>query len=150
MKHKSFCLMSLALIVIPSLACSLFTGGDATPSPTGTTTPDYIFEPVTAPLKFEPDPSTGSGQALPNAQTGVEYEAEIRVSDNVTPVFSMTVSDGTLPAGLELIYEDGVDGATIRGVPEEAGTFTFTISAACFGTMVSGQVGEKEYVIAVE
>ncbi len=134
MKHKYFI---MALIVIPSLACSLFAGGDVTP------TPDFIFEPVTTPLKFDPE-------SLPNAQTGVEYEVEIRVSDNVTPVFSMTVSDGTLPAGLELVYEDGVDGATIRGVPEGAGTFTFTVSAACFGTMVSGQTGEKEYVIVVE
>lgn len=80
MKHKSFRIISLALIVVPALACSLFTGGDATP------TPDFIFEPVTTPLKFEPD-------SLPNAPTGVDYEVAIRVSDNVTPVFSMTVSD---------------------------------------------------------
>jgi len=45
---------------------------------------------------------------------------------------------------------DGVDGAKISGVPEETGTFTFTVSVSCFSTMVVGQTAEKEYVIVVE
>jgi hypothetical protein len=80
----------------------------------------------------------------------VEYEVEIRVSDNVTPVNNVSVSSGTLPAGLELVFVDGVSGAKISGVPEEKGTFPFTVGVSCFSTMVVGQSAEKEYVIVVE
>jgi hypothetical protein len=87
---------------------------------------------------------------MPNAQTGVEYEVEIRVSDNVTPVDNVSISSGALPAGLDLVFVDGEDGAKISGVPEKTGTFTFTVAVGCKGTMVSGQTAEKEYVIVVE
>jgi len=123
-----------------SLACSLFTRFtrvEATP------TFNYIFTPVLTPLKIEPD-------SLPNAQTGVEYEVEMRVSDNVTPVSNVSISSGTLPAGLELVFVDHVDGAKISGVPEETGIFTFTVVVVCFSTMVTGQSAAKEYVIVVE
>ena len=139
MKIKKLVIISAVLLpLIVSISCSLFTRGEA-----ATPTPDYSFEPVTTPLKIEPD-------SLPNAQTGVEYEVEIRVSDNVTPVSSVFISSGTLPAGLELVLVDGVDGAKISGVPEETGTFTFTVSVSCFSTMVVGQTAEKEYVVVVE
>ena len=48
------------------------------------------------------------------------------------------------------MFVDGEDGAKVSGVPEETGTFTFTVFFSCFGTMVSGQTGEKEYTIVVE
>ena len=127
-------------IVMMSLACSVFTRSTRTEA---TPTFNYIFTPVLTPLKIEPD-------SLPNAQTGVEYEVEIRVSDNVTPVDNVSISSGTLPAGLELVFVDGVDGAKISGVPEETGTFTFTVVVGCFSTMVVGQTAEKEYVVVVE
>jgi hypothetical protein len=139
MKHKSLRILSAVSILMMSVACSVFTGVKATPTPTF----NYIFTPVLTSLKIEPD-------SLPNAQTGVEYEAEIRVSDNVTPVDNVSISSGTLPAGLELVFVDGVNGAKISGVPEETGTFTFTVSVSCFSTMVVGQTAEKEYVIVVE
>jgi hypothetical protein len=140
MKHGSLRILSVVSIVMMSLACSLFTRStrvEATP------TFNYIFEPVLTPLKFEPD-------SLPNAQTGVEYEVEMRVSDNVTPVNNVSISNGTLPVGLELVFVDHVDGAIISGVPEETGIFTFTVFVSCFSTMVVGQSAEKEYVIVVE
>ena len=135
--NKSFILVMVLLVSMVSFACSLFTRAEEMP------TPNYIFTPVTTPLKIEPD-------SLPNAQTGVEYEVEIRVRDNVTPVNNASISSGTLPAGLELVFVDHVDGAKISGVPEETGTFTFTVSVSCFSTMVVGQTAEKEYVIVVE
>ncbi len=135
--NKSTLLVVVLLVSMVSFACSLFTRAKEMP------TPNYIFTPSTTPLKIEPD-------SLPNAQTGVEYEVEIRVSDNVTPVSNVSISSGTLPAGLELVFVDGEDGAKISGVPEETGTFTFTVFVSCFGTMVSGQTGEKEYTIVVE
>ena len=140
MKQKSLRLLLAVSIVMMTLACSLFTRFTRTePTPTF----NYIFTPVLTPLKIEPD-------SLPKAQTGVEYEVEIRVSDNVTPVNNVSVSSGTLPAGLELVFVDGVSGAKISGIPEVAGTFTFTISVGCKGTMVFGQTAEKEYMIVVE
>jgi hypothetical protein len=136
--NKSPILVVVLLISTVSFACSLFTRVKETPTPD-----PYIFPEVTTPLKIEP-------KSLPNAQTGVEYEVEIRVRDNVTPVNSVSISNGTLPAGLELVFVDHVDGAKISGVPKETGTFTFTVFVSCFGTMVSGQSAEKEYVIVVE
>jgi hypothetical protein len=53
-------------------------------------------------------------------------------------------------AVLNLVFVDGEDGAKISGVPEETGTFTFTVGVSCFSTMVVGQTAEKEYVIVVE
>jgi hypothetical protein len=140
MKHKSLRILSAVLMVTISLACSVFT---RFPRAEATPTSNYIFTPSTTPLKIEPD-------SLPNAQTGVEYDVEIRVSDNVTPLSSVSISSGTLPAGLELVFVDGEDGVKISGVSEETGTFTFTVFVSCFGTMVSGQTAEKEYALVVE
>ena len=137
-RKKAVRILSMVLIVMVTLACSLFTRAQETPTPD-----PYIFSEVTTPLKIEPD-------SLPNAQTGVEYEVEIRVSDNVTPVSSVFISDGALPAGLELVFVDDEGSITISGTPEETGTFTFTVFVSCVGTMVAGQTGEKEYVIVVE
>ena len=140
MKHKSLRILSAVSIVMMSLSCSVFTRftrAEATP------TFNYIFTPSTISLKIEPD-------SLPKAQTGVEYEVEIRVSDDVTPVNNVSILSGTLPAGLELVFVDHVDGAKISGVPKETGTFTFTVSVSCFSTMVVGQSAEKEYTIVVE
>ncbi len=98
-------------------------------------------EPV--PLKIDPD-------SLLNAQAGVAYEAEIRVSQNNTPAYDIFISSGALPAGLTLTKVDREDVAIITGIPTEPGTFTFTISVRCLATSVNGQVGEKEYTILVK
>ena len=122
---------------IISSACSLVTRAEEVP------TPNYIFTPVTTPLKIEPD-------SLPDAQAGAEYLVEVRISDNVTPLNSVFISSETLPAGLELVFVDGEKSAKISGMPDETGTFTFTVFVSCKGTMVGGQTGEKEYRIVVE
>lgn len=140
MKKNTPLLLTLVLLIsVVSFACSLFTpGAPATP-----TAEPEIFEPVTTPLKIEPE-------SLPKGQAGAAYEVEIRISDNVTPINSVSISEGTLPAGLELVFVDGDEGAAISGVPEETGTFTFTVFITCFGTMVSGQTGQREYTLIVE
>jgi hypothetical protein len=135
--NKSSILVTVLLVSMVSFSCSLFTRAEEIP------TPNYIFTPSTIPLKIEPD-------SLPNAQTGVEYMVDIRVSDNVTPLSSVSISSGTLPAGLELMFVDGEDGAKISGTPEETGTFTFTVFVSCKGTMVSGQTLEKDFQIVVK
>lgn len=73
------------------------------------------------------------------------------MTENDTPVGEFWISEGTLPAGLELIkVEDEQDTARISDVPAESGTFTFTVSVWCYGTNVSGQTGAQEYSIVVE
>lgn len=144
MSQRSFRMFSAAAMMITSLACLTITGPSAAPTPTI----NYIFTPSTVVLKIEP-------ASLPDGEVGAAYEVEIRVSDAVTPVNSMSIPNGALPPGLELEFplEDPGDDrnrAMIRGIPEEAGTYTFTVSVSCFATMVSGQTGQREYVIVVK
>ncbi len=87
---------------------------------------------------------------LPAAQVGAAYEATITVSQNVTPVFWMKAVEGALPDGLTFEYNENDNFAKIVGTPTSAGTFKFEVGAACLGTSVNGQMGQKEYVIEVK
>lgn len=127
----------LTILLLASFACKALTPTEAAP------TPDYIFPEVTTPLVIEP-------ASLPKGELSADYEVQILVRDNVTPINSVFLSEGTLPTGLELVFVDGDDSFTIRGVPEETGSFTFTVFVSCVGTMVSGQTGQMEYTILVE
>ena len=135
--NKPFLLAIIVLISLASFACKALTPTAATP------TPDYIFPEVTTPLVIEP-------ASLPKGELGADYEVQILVRDNVTPINSVFLSEDTLPTGLELVFVDGDDSFTIRGVPEETGSFTFTVFVSCVGTMVSGQTGQMEYTLIVE
>lgn len=126
-----------AMLLLASLACKALTPAAVTP------TPDYIFPEVTTPLVIEPG-------SLPTGELGADYEVQFLVRDNVTPISSVILSEGALPTGLELVFMEGEDSFSIRGVPEEAGSFTFTVFVSCFGTMVSGQTAQVEYTILVE
>jgi len=132
-------LPAVLVILIVSAACSLFNPAPEPPEPPE----EPFFGPTAGGLKFEPE-------SLPEAKIGEPYQAEIDITQNVTPVGDIYLSKGVLPAGLELVLLDGQDAAIISGISEETGTFTFTLSAWCFGTQVSGQTGEKEYSLVVE
>ena len=93
-------------------------------------------------LVFSPD-------ELPDARAGDYYEASISISNNRTPAGGYSLAEGSLPPGLELEYVQEDYSARIRGTPSEAGTFTFTLRVWCYGTMESGQTGEKPYTIVV-
>lgn len=101
------------------------------------------------PLKFSEEP-------LPAGRAGEYYQGAVGVLNAETPPIGFVVSEGALPDGLELRPHTMAAGgnqayeALIEGVPEEPGTFAFTIRVRCFGTMVNGQVGEKEYILIVE
>jgi hypothetical protein len=95
------------------------------------------------PLVISPD-------QLPEAQVGEPYSVTITVSDNETPVYYIAISDGDLPPGLTLTYQENESMAEISGTPEQVGEFTFTIIAACLGTNISGQGGTWEYTIVVK
>jgi hypothetical protein len=138
MKNRNLYIFSAILLMLSvTIACSLFV-----PKVQPTDEPELDFGPTGGPLKFIPE-------NVPNAQIDEAYEAEIHVTLNNTPVGDIAISDGALPTGLELAKVDGEDTARISGTPTEAGTFTFTVSAWCYGTQVSGQTGDKEYTIVV-
>jgi hypothetical protein len=107
------------------------------------TTACMLFAPPRGPLQFQP-------AVLPDAQLNAPYEAQITISDNATPVIDFTVSDGALPAGLTLQKVEGQDVARIFGSPTESGTFKFTVFVYCYGTNVSGQVGDQQYSVTVK
>lgn len=137
MNNKTVILSAITLLILASISCSLFTR-----EPQTTPAPEPDFGPTSGPLTIEP-------KTLPDAQVGVNYEAEIRITQNNTPAGDIYISNGTLPPGLEFVKVEGEDIARISGTPEETGTFTFTVSVWCYGTMVSGQEGDKEYGIIV-
>ena len=93
-------------------------------------------------LGFEP-------AQLPAAQVGQPYDVVIRVTHNRTPVDSVTLGGGALPAGLTLAKAPNGIGARIVGQPASAGTATFTVRVTCFGTNVSGQSGSRSYTLVV-
>jgi hypothetical protein len=126
---------SLALIVFATLACAFF-GGPLTPTPT------LDFGPTHGPLTVSP-------AVLPHAKQGQAYEVEIKISHNDTPVGSMGIGEGKLPAGLTFEFLNGQNAARISGTPSEQGTFKFRLAGWCYGTMVSGQTIDKDYEIVV-
>ena len=87
---------------------------------------------------------------LPDAQAGSPYEASLVVSQNETPVGSLSISEGSLPPGLELEFVQGQSAARVSGTPVEVGMFTFTISVWCLGTNTSGQSAEFPMSITVK
>ena len=99
-----------------------------------TSRPDLVFSPDT----------------LSDAEAGSPYEVIIQISQNETPVGNFQISKGGLPNGLKYEIEQGEDRVKIFGVPEESGTYKFTVSVWCYGTNVSGQTGEKEYTLVVK
>jgi hypothetical protein len=94
-------------------------------------------------LVFSPD-------QLPSAALGQPYSAIIIITQNVTPVGQMSVARAELPPGLTFIFQKGQSAGEIKGVPSQAGTFKFTVSAWCFGTNISGQSGHHDYQLVVQ
>ncbi len=125
MKKRLLSAFLMGCVVFSSMACMLFLGW-----PRG-------------PLYFHPD-------ALPPAQAGVPYEAKVSTSNNETPAGDFSVSEGALPPGLTLEPLKGENAARIFGTPTEAGTYKFKIFVWCYGTNISGQTGEKEYILVVK
>ena len=131
MSRSHFSVIVLAILVlIISSACMLL---PFYPPPDSTRQP-LILEPA----------------ALPPAQKGVAYEAELSVSQNETPVVDFYIIEGALPDGLVIEHVETEDTGKITGIPTETGIFTFTVLVQCYGTSVSGQSSSKDYTIVVE
>jgi hypothetical protein len=138
MKKKHVLVLAALVMAITSLACARLL-----PAPQPTEEPFPTFDWVRDALKFEP-------ATLPAAQIGVPYEVEILITQVETPAGDISISDGVLPPGLELVKVEDKDAARITGMPQEAGTFSFTVYVWCYGTQVSGQTGEMKYEIVVD
>lgn len=106
-------------------------------------TPEPFWQEARPALTFEPD-------TLPEAEAGVPYEVTVQISQNETPVGGFSVEEGGLPNGLTLEFVEGEDSARIVGVPQEPGTYTFTVSVWCYGTNITGQSGDKQYDLVVK
>lgn len=76
--------------------------------------------------------------SLDEAYINEAYTANIRVAGGLTP-YTLQISAGTLPPGLSL------QGSTVRGVPTEIGTYTFTV------TVSDGRLSKtfQEYTLTV-
>ena len=94
-------------------------------------------------LQFVPD-------QMPDAQMGIPYKVDVLISGNATPVGNYSISAGALPPGLELIMDEQLHTARISGTPTQAGSYQFTVSVWCYGTNVSGQTGDKKYMLVVK
>ena len=87
--------------------------------------------------------------AMPNAKVGVFYYVIIKITNNRTPAGEFSISQGSLPRGLNLQRLSGQDAVLISGTPQESGAFHFVLSVWCYGTNYSGQTGTKDYVVPV-
>jgi len=102
----------------------------------------YIFVPRSS-LEFSPT-------TLPDGQVGQPYSVTITVNQAATPVFNAGIDQGALPDGLTMALSEQQENTIhIDGTPTAAGTFSFTISVACYGTNVAGQTGTQAYTIVV-
>ena len=86
---------------------------------------------------------------LPDAKVRQAYKVELVISGNVTPVGDISVSDGALPPGVELVFNEQLRTAMVAGMPSQTGSYQFTVNAYCLGTNVSGQTGDKQYTLVV-
>ena len=94
-------------------------------------------------LTFTPD-------KLPAAHVGQRYDQQIHIGNARTPVDSVTITSGRLPAGLTLTKLPGdANTAEISGTPTAAGTASFTVQVYCFGTNTTGQSGKRDYTLTV-
>ena len=87
--------------------------------------------------------------AMPNAKVGAFYYVIIRITNNRTPAGEFSISQGSLPRGLNLQRLSGQDAVLISGTPQEFGAFHFVLNVWCYGTNYSGQTGTKDYVVPV-
>jgi hypothetical protein len=123
---KAMIALVVVMLGVATLACSLFTAADRSGA-----------------LVFSPD-------KLPEGQVGQVYTAVVTLSHQRTPAFGMSAGEDGLPAGLEGSFDQDKQTYTINGTPTQAGTFSVTISAVCYGTNVSGQTGSQAYQLVIK
>ena len=126
-----FILVALALCLAGCGGGSASSGTAAASAPTPTPTPTPASTPTSTPLSS----LTLSYAAYPQATVGMPM---VEQSPTVTPSgisASYSVISGALPSGISL-KADG----TVAGTPTQAGTYRYTLQAACGGLTASAAV----------
>ena len=88
--------------------------------------------------------------ALPDGAIGEEYSAKLDLGRCDSRISSAAVDHGKMPPGVGLSYSRATEAhnlVLLQGVPREAGTYKFTLGAACKGMEDSEVVGR--YVLNV-
>lgn len=85
-------------------------------------------------------PLTITTSSLPGGTAGLSYSGTIATSGGIAPVM-LTVGSGTFPPGLSLNQSTG----GITGTPDQAGSYTFTITA----TGGNGGTTQQQYTVAI-
>jgi hypothetical protein len=134
---------------------TLTTGGSITGTPTAAGTSNFtvqVKDSATAPatvtkalsLTVAVPPVVISPSTLPEGTVGVEYGHGIFASGGASSNCTVTVSVGSIPAGLTLQAE-GSGEYTLAGAPNVAGTHSFTLQANC-----GGVTGTRAYSLVVK
>jgi hypothetical protein len=90
-----------------------------------------------------------SPPALPDGTVGQPFEALVTVSNNDTPLGGGRIIRGAMPPGLSMAEVENDDTLPIRGVPEQAGSFSFELELWCYATNFSGQSAARKYDIDI-
>lgn len=97
-------------------------------------------------------------KALPDGRVGEPYHAALQITE---PGFAVTpyaeVIEGEIPSGLSVSISGAqVEGRIVKpyslvfdGVPQEAGTYTFSVSVSCCGTMAGHTEGRARLIFTV-
>lgn len=91
-------------------------------------------------FRFTAPVVTVTTAALPDGKQGTAYSQTLTADGDASDTYAFTVSDGTLPKGLEL-RDDG----TLTGTPTASGTFDVTVTA----TGVDGYSGSADYSLTI-
>ena len=101
-------------------------------------------------ISLKSDTLQFSPETLPDGQVVQAYKVVISLSNQRTPAFNIGAGTDRLPPGLKGVFDQEKQTYTIDGTPTQAGAFSLTVSALCYGTNVSGQSGEIEYRLVVK
>jgi hypothetical protein len=117
--------IAAAVLAFATLSCSLFTASSKSEG-----------------LQFSP-------AVLPDGQVGQAYQALITLTNQRTPAFDMSAAADTLPPGLTGTFDQDKQTYTLSGTPTQAGSYSITLTARCYGTNVSGQSGAADYKLVI-
>ncbi|VAW72403.1 hypothetical protein MNBD_GAMMA10-2681 [hydrothermal vent metagenome] len=89
-------------------------------------------------------------EKLPIAVVGEPYKFELIVEGDGAPIVSVSVIQGELPPGLQLMRQDGEHVFEITGIAQKEGDYAFTIKMTGSGTQCVGPTGEQDFIVRVK
>ncbi len=89
-------------------------------------------------------------EKLPIAVVGELYKIELIIEGDGAPIGSVSVIQGELPPGLQLIHRDRGHVFEITGIAQQEGDYAFTIKMIGSGTQCVGPTGEQGFIVSVK